>query len=58
MKFRYDEINQFQPARELFDETAQYKQQWLGGFNLVFEIDLFGEFLRRSNQFQRSRGIG
>src|SRR5579862_3801367 len=58
MKFRYDEINQFQPARELFDETANYKQQWFGGFNLVLEIDLLGEFIRRRDELQRARGIG
>ena len=57
LKFRDDEINQFEPARELFDEAAQDEQQGFGGFDFVFELDLLGERLRRRDEFERTDGI-
>src|SRR5437764_6231649 len=53
-QFFCDQINRSQPNREMLEKTSEHKNQRLGGFDLVFKLEVFLEQFRRPNQFENS----
>src|SRR5438309_5543800 len=53
-EFLGDQIDPAQPERELLQKSAEHKEQRLGGFDLVIELETFLKRFRRLNEFQQA----
>src|SRR5256884_3922664 len=50
-----DEVERFEPERELLQKTAQNKEQRLNRFDFIFELERFLEKLRHGNELEKTR---
>src|SRR5476649_2687646 len=50
-----DEVEGFEPERELLQKTAQNEEQRLDRFDFIFELERFLEKLRHRNELEETR---